>query len=509
MRTGKSLLLAFFALRVAVAAELAGSGDLSSGQLRDQLAQHLSQARFSAATWGIKVISLESGKTIFETNAQKLLKPASNAKLFTGALALDRFGADYRIKTSVLAKSEPDSEGTLHGNLVIYGRGDFSLSARFHDGNYQDILEPMVEAIKKANIKQVEGDLVGDETYFRGPRMGSSWAWDDLQYYYGAEASALTLQDNVIDLAFKPGADVNSSSTFEQKPENDFLTFINRTRTSETNARAGITIYRPLRENVVYLSGSLPLNYGTWSDAVTVSDPALWFVTMLKETLSKEGIQVKGIAGANSWPEVKPTRTGEYKELSATESAPMSELVLRMVKPSQNLYAQLLLLQVGANSSEAVDENTTTEEAGLVELRKFLAKARIPANEVLLDEGSGLSRTALVTPNAIVELLKYMRSHKDSAVFRAALPEAGVDGTLRNRLPELKGNLVAKTGTIRYVNSLSGYMSSRAGEPLAFSIILNAYNNEGPGSSQEQLDAIPLLLARLNERTAAKATGEQ
>ena len=150
-------------------------------ELQTRLGEHLGQPRFAAAFWGVKIVSLDSGKTLFEHNAGKLLKPASNAKLFTGALALDRLGPEYRIKTSFYAAARPDSDGTLHGDLIVYGRGDPSFAARFNGGDYGKSLEPLVATLTATRVKRIEGDLIGDESYFRGPPFGSSWTWDDLQ----------------------------------------------------------------------------------------------------------------------------------------------------------------------------------------------------------------------------------------------------------------------------------------------------------------------------------------
>src|SRR5262249_37254389 len=141
--------------------------------LQAHLSNHISQPRFAAAAWGIKVISLDTGKTLFEHNAGKLLKPASNAKLFTGALALDRLGPTFRIKTSLYARERPNGSGILHGDLVVYGRGDPSLAARFNDGDYTQPIQPLVEALAKAGVKRIQGDLIGDESFFRGPPIGS------------------------------------------------------------------------------------------------------------------------------------------------------------------------------------------------------------------------------------------------------------------------------------------------------------------------------------------------
>ena len=460
-----------------------------------RIAEHVSQEKFAAAMWGIKVVSLESGKTIFETNAQKLLKPASNAKVFSGALALDVLGPDYKIKTSLLAKSGPDAAGRLKGDLIVYGRGDPTFAARFQDNSYTNLLERMVEAFKKAGIKSVEGDLVGDETFFSGPPYGANWTWDDLQYYYGAQVSSLSLQDNVIDLSVKP-ASVGQPCEITWQPATSYLEMVNRMRTTETNVRPSINVTRMLGERRAFITGTLPRNGRVTSDAVTVPDPALWFITTLKEELEKEGIKIGGKLRTRSWPEHAKLDVSDYKEVGFAESLPVSEIVAKMLKPSQNLYAQLLLLQVGAQSKTRA---AFTENAGLIELRAFAKRAGIDPNEVLLDEGSGLSRSSLLTANALVRLHQYMATHPQGTIYRQALPSPG-EGTLRTRFRDLSGGrLWAKTGTIAYVNTLSGYLLTAANERLAFAILLNAYDNDSNVSSRDEIDVIVGILARARE----------
>src|SRR6266550_3813177 len=269
-------------------------------ELQTRIKEHLSQPRFAPALWGVKIVSLDSEKTLVEHNAEKLFKPASNAKLFTGALALDRLGPEYRIKTSFYAAARPDSDGTLHADLIAYGRGDPSLAARFNNGDYGKSLEALVAALVMAGVKRIEGDLIGDESHFRGPPFGSSWAWDDLQNYYGAEVSALTQEDNVVDLVFKPGAKTGAPCLIVVQPETAFLTFINRTKTVDRGGQRAITLYRPLGENITYVSGQLPLGTN-YTDAVSVHNPALWFVTRLKQTLEQRGVTVSGRPRVMNW----------------------------------------------------------------------------------------------------------------------------------------------------------------------------------------------------------------
>lgn len=476
---------------------------LSVAELQRELSAHITQPKFAGAQWGVKVIALGSGAVLFETNAHKLIRPASNAKIFTGALALDVLRPEGKIRTSLLAKEGPDGNGRLAGDLIVYGRGDPTFSARFQNGSYSNLLRRVVDAVRATGIKEIAGSLVGDETFFSGPRLGSGWAWDDLQYYYGAEVSSLSVQDNVVDLTITPGAKTGEPCRIGMKPETGYLEFINRTRTTGTNVPAAISVMRLPGERRVYVTGTLPLRHGTYVDAVTVPDPAQWFVEMLGEALAKERVVIRGKARTRSWPDDRKLDVAAYKEVGFTESAPIREIVPNMLKPSQNLYAQLLLLQAGARSASAA---TSTEDAGIKELRAFVKRAGIDPGEVLLEEGSGLSRSALVTPDALVSILKYMAGHPQAEVFREALPGPG-EGTLRNRFRDWRegpqgsnprGNknieLRAKTGSLRYVSSLSGYLRRGDGENLAFALILNAY--EGTTNARDEVEAMARILAK-------------
>ncbi|MEO6183612.1 MAG: D-alanyl-D-alanine carboxypeptidase/D-alanyl-D-alanine-endopeptidase, partial [Verrucomicrobiota bacterium] len=322
------------------------------------------QPRFSAAMLGVKIESLDSGKVIFEQNAEKLLKPASNGKMYTGALALDRLGPNYKIKTSFLASSKPDVAGKLMSDLIIYGRGDPSFSHRFNNGDYKKAIEQLADAVVKAGIKNVQGDLVGDESFFRGTRFGAGWSVDDLQYYYGAEISALTLQENTVDLIFKPGPALGQPVKIIIKPETSYLTFENRTRTVEKGGKLGINVYRPVDSNVVYLHGTLPLGDAGAEDAVAVYNAPLWFIFTLRDALSRRGVTVSGKLKTVNWldREVNPIDFSKLTEVAVIESKPMSEILKNMMKPSQNLYAHLLLLQVAENVRTSENRNMNSDD---------------------------------------------------------------------------------------------------------------------------------------------------
>jgi len=471
---------------------------------------HIDQDRFREAFWGIRIESLDSGRVLFTHHADKLLKPASNAKLFTAALALDRLGPERRLRTSFYARQPPSRSGTLKGDLWVYGRGDFSCAARFHEGDHEAALSPLIEALQKAGIRRIRGGLIGDATYFHGPRFGSGWTWDDLQFYYGAEASPLMLEDNVVDLVFRPGPRPGSPCIVETRPPTTYVAFVHRTSTVDAHATRDLELYRPLGGNVVHVTGQLPLGGAPWTDAVAVHDAPRWFVTQLDSRLTQQQVQIGKSPRTVDWlspAEARPDYT-RMVEVAAVDSPPLAELVRQMMKPSQNLYAQALFLQVGRQrqsrqTSLAVPAHYTeyTEVSAVAELGDFLVGLGIPTNSVKLEDGAGLSRRALVTPNAIVALLKRMDQHRYADAFQSSLPVAGVDGTLRDRMKDTPaaGRVRAKTGSLAHVYTLSGYATTAAGERLVFSFMLN--NPASATEARSDLEILAVLLAALEDRS--------
>lgn len=475
-------------------------------RLRERLVARLSEPRFARAYWGIQVVSLETGNTLFTANADKAFLPASTAKLFTAALALDRLGPNFRVRTSLYAAARPDTSGTLRGDLILYGRGDAGFSVSAAGGDWDRALAPLVDALKTAGVKQVTGDLVADESYFRGPPIGSGWEYGDLQWYYGAEVSALTLNNNAIDVNVRPAGKVGLPAEVFLFPSTRFLVLSNLTQTVATNGARRVDVSRPLDGNVVWVKGTLPLGARTATESISVHRPAAWFGEELKQALQRSGIGVQGqVRAVNAAGREKAALDlSRLMELGGTLSAPLREELARTLKPSQNLHAELLLFQAGATGGDAAVANLTSEQAGLRALAVFLAKAGLAPDEVRLEEGSGLSRHDLVTPRALVGLLQFMARHPQAQVFRDALPIAGVDGTLRTRMrgTPAERNLRAKTGSLSLVNTLAGYVTTAAGEPLVFALMLNHYPTgtaDRPGRAE--LDDIAVWLASLAQHT--------
>jgi len=474
------------------------AGSLDLANLRVELAKHVSQEKFRGAQWGIKVISLASGASVFEHNADKLLKPASTAKLFTGALALDVLGADFRIQTSIYASSKP-LKGILSGDLIVFGRGDPSFSREFEPAT--NVLRRLIQSIREAGLREVRGDLITDSTFFTGSRFGTGWTWDDLGYYYGPEITALAIDDNALELRIRGSETVGAPCELMAKSAPSSLEIVNRTRTLAPKARGTINVERSANRNRIVVFGGVPKAYDSWVETVSIPDAPLWFGDRLKEELARAGITVTGRVRSIAPPEDLKTDPSRLVELGRAASPPIGAIVQKMMKASNNFYAQLLLLQVGAKDLKANPNTGTppTEELGIRRLMDFAGRAGIPTTDLLLDDGTGLSRSGLVSPRAIVQLLRYMATHPAKDSFRASLPEAGTDGTLRPRLKELKGRLWAKTGTLQYVNTLAGYLVTVSGEQLAFAMMLNAYAPPVGDKDRDELDTVVRLLARLGE----------
>lgn len=489
-------------------------------ELRARLREMLDRPEIEPALVAVKVASLETGALLFEENSAKMLRPASNMKLYTVAAALDRLSPDYRYRTSVYSVARPNANGVLKGDLIVYGRGDPSFSRRFYEDNPTKAMDDLAASVAAAGVRRVEGDLVGDETYFAGAPFGSGWEWEDLTWDYGAEVSALTVNDNSVQLVVTPGATLNAPCTVITNPSTYVLGILNHTTTSAAGTKRNLAVYRAPGSNVIEVAGSLPLGGETYRDDVGLSNPAKYFVEQLQTALARRGIVLTGRLLTMKAQNFLPSRPAPLEvasgqamglptytsvplvEIASRLSPPLSEIAARTLKPSQNLYTELILRTLGKvlprPSTATGDPPRTSEEAGLEVVKAFLQEVGIDDRTIVRTDGSGLSRNDMVTADATLKLLIYMSRHRYAEVFRNALPIAGVDGTLRTRMRGTlaAGNVRAKTGTLSSAISLSGYVTSAAGERLVFSIMVNNF----PPSldvRREYVDAIAVLLASL------------
>ena len=488
-------------------------------ELQAKISEILAKPELSSAMVGVKVVSLDNGRILFEENAHKLLRPASNMKLYTVAAALDRLSPDYRFVTSVYASTKPDASGVVRGDLTIYGRGDPSIAARFNNGDYFKVINELANRIVAAGVKRVEGDLVGDETYFIGPKHGSGWEWEDLTWYYGAEITPLTVNDNALDLFIKPGPAVDQPALITTGPPDPLLTIVNKVTTSAKGVRRQLSIHRGLGENTITITGSIPLDDRGYSGGIGISHAALLFVYLLRSSLAQKGVVVTGksrTTGEVSQPpliNISPVigtngASLPLHEIAKLESPAFNVIAAQTLKPSQNLYTELILRTLGTMTPAPPTMprlSQTSENLGLEAVKTFLKTVGMRPESLVLDDGSGLSRGDMVTAESTVQLLTFMSKHRYANAFRDALPIAGVDGTLRNRMrgTAAENNVRAKTGSLSSAASLGGYVTTAAGEKLAFTIMVNNYPRDVEPRSL-CIDPIAVLLASFTGKPEPK-----
>ncbi|HWN08772.1 MAG TPA: D-alanyl-D-alanine carboxypeptidase/D-alanyl-D-alanine-endopeptidase [Pyrinomonadaceae bacterium] len=491
-------------------------------ELQSRIAEVLRKPELAQAMVGIKVASLDTGQVIFESNSNKLLRPASNMKLYTVAAAIDRLTPDYRFVTSVYSIPKPDAKGVVKGDLIIYGRGDPSIGFRFNEGNYFKGIDDLASRIVAAGVKRVDGDLVGDESHFSGPPYGTGWHWEDLQWWYGAEVSALTVNDNYLDTSVKPGNKIGAPAVITTGPPDPLLRITNHVTTAPNGTKRDLEIYRPLNSDVVEFKGSIALNDGGYTGRMAISRPALLFAYLLRAALAQQGVTIKGkTRSIDSYSGGSVIRKGPMNaaanialdfnsqpfEITRKESVPFSLVAAQTLKPSQNLYTELILRTLGelsVGSAPVANQSRTSEGRGIEVVRTFLKEAGVDPASLSLTDGSGLSRNDMITAEATLAMLTYMHKHRFANAFREALPIAGVDGTLRNRMKGTvaENNVRAKTGTLSSASSLSGYLTSASGERLVFSIMVNNYP-EGTNPPSVCIDPIAVLLASFAGKTEA------
>ena len=439
-------------------------------------------------SWGIQIVELSTGRAIYSLNAQKLFVPASNAKLFTLALALSRLGPDFRFETRVTAEQPPDADGRIAGAVRLVGGGDPNLSGRelpYRMGAAKGValaaIQDLANQIAAAGVKRIEGGIVGDDSWYVWQPYPEGWAVDDPLSDFGAPVSALSVNDNTIALAIRPGAKAGDLAAVSFDPPVEFYRVDNRLRTRPPGAERDIHIERDPGERQIRVWGTIPLRDRGETELLAVEDPALFAAWALREALEEKGVAVAGGLSARHLYAGEAARgSGPLAaggvQFARRESAPLAQDLQVTAKISQNLHAEMALRAVGRART-----GVGSLEAGLAEMKTFLGELGIDSGSYDLRDGSGLSRLNLVSPVALIQLLQAMYGSPLREQWISLLPVGGTDGTLSERFAGAAGpKILAKTGTMSHVSALSGYAQRSDGEWLAFSILVNNY--AGPAS---------------------------
>jgi D-alanyl-D-alanine carboxypeptidase/D-alanyl-D-alanine-endopeptidase (penicillin-binding protein 4) len=487
------------------------AGALCCGAKKQSAASRKAATRFAARAndllgamlankgeWGLLIVDAESGDTLYEQNADKYFVPASNMKLFTTALALTKLGPEYRFHTTLETNGTISADGVLNGDVVLAGRGDPNLSNRKFpfelkeefDGPPQKALVELADALVAKGVKEISGDVIGDDSYFPRERYPNGWEIDDMVWEYGAAISAIVVDDNTVALTLTPGEQAGNPVQAAVAPATPDFTVENDVTTSAAEAKSDLTLTREPGSNLVVVKGSLPARSAPRKLVLAIEEPAQHAAAILKRLLEERGIRVSGVARARH---DHAETSGDPAVLAEHVSVPLVDAVKLINKISQNLHAEMLLRTVARQSGVWATPDDMIKPAS-----DFYASAGIAPGDVIQTDASGLSRHDLVTPRALVALLSFAQKQSWFASYYASLPVAGADGTLEDRMKNTPaaGRIHAKTGSVEHVRTLSGFAETSSGRRLIFSFLSN---NQG-GKSHEAAEALTgLCVAMLEE----------
>lgn len=429
---------------------------------------------------GIEVVSVKTGKKIYQKNANQLFIPASSLKLFTGAAALYQLGNDFQFETQILSDGKI-KDGVLEGNLYLKGSGnpEFTL----------ENLEELVFSLKLAQIDEVTGSVIADNTDFDGIVQGPGWLWDEEAEYWNSPMDALVVNHSCLNLWVKPAEKASKPPLVYVYPKTPFVTIQNTATTVEKTGELKVGRKPSSKENLIEICGSLQMNQCAKEYQVPLESPHLYSIHLLKDLLTKFGIRFNGYLTARGTP-------AKASLIATHRSQPLGILVQKMMKESDNLAADCIFKKLGQKRYGSPG----SWQNGGQSVREFLTqKVGLDVENMVMFDGCGLSRYNLVSPHQVVSLLSWMQKQfKCSAEFMASLPIAGVDGTLKNRMTNLQHNVRAKTGGMSGVSSLSGYLTTKDGDLLAFSIITNGFVKPSIDYKYQLEDKICTLLAEFS-----------
>lgn len=459
----------------------------------------LDQPPFDRATWGVIVMDT-AGRVLYERNADRLFIPASNTKLVVTAVASVLLPEDLRVATSLYATG-PLVDGVLQGNLIIYGRGDPTFSERCYGVDTLALgacetmwsrMEALADRFISLGVRRITGSVVADGSYFDSEFVHPRWNTYDLNWWYAAPVSALAFNDNTVNVRWGPGSRAGAPARISFEPALGNFLFENRTITVDSGEATTIDFFRAPGADRIWAEGTVAANRSPHTEYFALPDPNLYFAQAFRAVLMKRDVSVGGPT-LSTTDSMQHLLVRDTPALVTFESRSLADMLFPILNKSQNLFAEMLLKQLGKRFGDA-----GSWEAGLaVERRVLIDSMGIDSAAFSLSDASGLSSGNLITPRAFAQLLRYMWQHPRRRGFVAGLPRAGQRGSLRTRFAgnPLQGSVLAKTGSIDRVNTLSGYIERERGGPLIFSVMLNDHAARS-SAARRQIDSVVVEVAR-------------
>ena len=432
--------------------------------LEEALTQAARRPPARAEGVSIEIADLATGAPVFERNPESPQTIASVTKLFSTAAALHFLGPDYKFKTTFWRRGEVQPDGTLVGSLLVVGGGDPNISGRFYNDDYNAVFDKWAEGLQKAGVMRVSGDLILNASLFDSVGRNPEWPEGQEARWYQAPTSALSYNDNVVLVSIRSGAKAGRPAVVSIEPQAGILRSISWARTVSRGV-ARVAVRRDFGSGDVTVSGRVPARGVWWSTPIAIDDPPSFFGGALRVRLKNAGIPVvgdvvqKAIRPDNSWILIAETESGILPTIAVTN------------KRSQGFYAEQLFKTLAAEKS-----GVGTWSNALAAEREFLEAIGLDPSRYDLHDGSGLSPQNRVAAADVVRFLRAMDAHAYGAQWKASLAVSGdPEGTLRHRLQgaSMQGRVVAKTGSIRGVSTLAGYVTASSGRTYVFSILLN------------------------------------
>ncbi|GIP65079.1 D-alanyl-D-alanine carboxypeptidase DacC [Virgibacillus pantothenticus] len=462
--------------------------EADAASLEEKLTDILTNEQLNGATAAVSVMHAKTGDILFSQNGGSRLHPASNMKILTAAAALETLGENYQFATEVRTDGKVKGK-MLHGNLYLKGNGDPTL--------LKSDLRQMAKELKNQGILKVKGDLIADDTWYDDVRLSQDLNWSDEPFYTGAQVSALTLSPNddydagTVIVEVLPQTTKKRKAVVQVTPETDYVEIVNHTQIVAADGTKDISIEREHGTNRIIVEGTMPEKAAKVRSWVSVWEPTGYVLNVFQQTLQEEGIAFIGKSKA-----LFGKTPAKARMLTSKKSMPLKDLLIPFMKLSNNGHGEVLTKEMGK-----VVHGEGSWGKGIKVIEQVMDDLDADTDTMLLRDGSGMSHKNMIPSEELLQVLYQAQKQDWFPVFQNSLPVAGeperlVGGTLRDRMKEkpAKGNVIAKTGSLTGVSTLSGYVTTQNQEPLIFSIIINNYIGSDEGIIKIE-DQIATMLA--------------
>ncbi len=441
-------------------------------------------------------IDTKTGETIAELNPNMSMVPASTQKLFTTATVLELSGTEYRYKTKIQYSGKIDkTKKILYGNIYIKGGGDPTLGSKhFYKGRQFDFIEQSIAEIKKAGINSIKGRVIADASIYSCEIASPKWLWEEIGNYYGIAANGLTVHDNLYKVHFKSSYQAGKLTKVTRiSPEIPQLQIHNQVLSSNIRSDEAY-IYGAPYTYTRFIRGTIPKGRNDFSIKGSIPDPAYFLAWRFQQELDSSGINCNKKATTLCLLEYEGDTIKDKKiTLKTIYSPKIIDIINKTNKNSNNLFAEHLLNHIGY-----IKHKEGSLQSGTKAVFNFWKLKGMDTDGLQLHDGSGLSRLNSISAKQFVFLLKYMKTKgKYYTAFYNSLPEAGKSGTLKSlgKNTIIAGNLHAKSGSVARVRAYAGYLRTKSGRELAFSVNISNYNC----SSREVKKKITALMIAMGE----------